>query len=145
MGLTLTQGQSIFLDTAPLIYLFEEHERFLPAVEQILDDAYANGVDLVSSMITYVEILTAPTREGNTTLAARYREYLTNSEGLSIYPLNISVADEAIRLRAEYALRTLDAIQLATATVCGADHFLTNDRRLARVSSINVVVIADLA
>ena len=145
MGLTLTRGQSLFLDTAPLIYLFEEHEQYLPVVEQILDEAHRVGADLVCSMITYIEILTAPLRAGSTALAARYREYLTNSEGLSIYPLNISVADEAARLRASHHLRTPDAIQLATATVCGVDYFLTNDRQLTRVPGVNVVIVADLA
>ena len=145
MGLRLAHGQSVFLDTAPLVYLFEEHEQFLPAVQQVLEEAYAKGVQLVSSMVTYIEILTIPTREGDRALAARYREFLTNSDGLSIYPLNVTVADEAVRLRAEFALRTPDAIQLATAMVCGVDCFLTNDRRLARVPGINVVMVADLA
>jgi predicted nucleic acid-binding protein len=144
MGLTLSPGQSLFLDTAPLIHLFEEHEQYLAPVQRALDDAHANGVHLVSSMVTYIEILTAPTREGHTALAARYREYLTNSEGLSIYPLNITVADEAARLRAQHALRTPDAIQMATAMVCGVDHFLTNDRQLSRVPGISVVIVADL-
>lgn len=144
MGLTLSRGQSLFLDTAPLIYLFEEHEQFLPVVVQVLGEASRAGADLVGSMVTYIEILTAPLRAGNAALAARYREYLTNSEGLSIYPLNTSVADEAARLRAEHGRRAPDAIQLATATVCGVDYFLTNDRRLSRVPGVDVVVVADL-
>ncbi len=144
MGLTLTRGQSLFLDTAPLIYLFEEHDEYLPVVQQILDEAHDNGADLVTSMVTYIEILTAPLRAGANVLAARYREYLTNSEGLSIYPLNVGVADEAARLRAEHGLRTPDAIQMATATTCGADYFLTNDRQLSRVPGIDVVLVADL-
>ncbi len=144
MGLSLTRGQSIFLDTAPLIYLFEEHDEFLPVVQQVLDEAHNSGADLVTSMVTYIEILDAPLRAGATTLASRYREYLTNSEGLSIYPLTVSVGDEAARLRAEHSLRTPDAIQIATATTCGADFFLTNDRQLSRVPEIEVVLVADL-
>ena len=144
MGLSLTRGQSIFLDTAPLIHLFEEHDEFLPVVQQVLDEAHNSGADLVTSMVTYIEILTAPLRSGAKVLASRYREYLTNSEGLSIYPLNVSVGDEAARLRAEHGLRTPDAIQIATATTCGADFFLTNDRQLSRVPGIEVVLVADL-
>ena len=144
MGLSLTRGQSLFLDTAPLIYLFEEHDEFLPVVQQILDEAHSTGADLVTSMVTYIEILTAPLRAGANVLAARYREYLTNSEGLSIYPLNVGVGDEAARLRAAHGLRTPDAIQIATATTCGADYFLTNDRKLSRVPGIDIVIVADL-
>ncbi len=144
MELKLSSGQGVFLDTAPLIYLFEEHERFFPPVRRILDDAYAVGAQLVSSMVTYIEVLTVPTRGGDTKLASRYRQFLTNSESLSIYPLNISVANEAVRLRAQHKLRTPDAIQVATAVVCGVDYFLTNNRDLARVRDVDVVVIADL-
>ena len=144
MGLTLSSSRGVFLDTAPLIYLFEEHERFFPPVRHILDEAHATGAQLVSSMVTYIEVLGVPTREGDIKLASRYRQFLTNSESLSIYPLNISVADEAVRLRAQHKLRTPDAIQVATAIVCGIDYFLTNDRDLARVRDVEVVVIADL-
>jgi predicted nucleic acid-binding protein len=47
-------------------------------------------------------------------------------------------------MRALHGLRTPDAIQLATATICGADYFLTNDRKLSRVPGIEVVIVADL-
>ena len=86
-----------------------------------------------------------PIREGQARLAARYRSFLTNSANLSIHPLDVTVADEAVRLRAHNALRTPDAIQLATAVCSGADHFLTNDRRLAGVADVSVLVVADLA
>lgn len=144
MGLSLSAGQSLFLDTAPLIYLFEEHDQFLRPVEDLLDQAYALQVQMVTSLVTYIEILTLPTRLGDSRLAARYRDFLTNSENLSLYPINLAVADEATRLRADYGLRTPDAIQMATARVCGADVFVTNDRALNRVAGLDVVVVSDL-
>ena len=144
MGLSLSAGQSLFLDTAPLIYLFEEHDQFLRPVEDLLDQAYALQVQMVTSLVTYIEILTLPTRLGDSRLAARYRDFLTNSENLSLYPINLAVADEATRLRADYGLRTPDAIQMAIARVCGADVFVTNDRALNRVAGLDVVVVSDL-
>jgi predicted nucleic acid-binding protein len=98
----------------------------------------------VTSLITYIEILTLPERMGKRRLASKYRDFLTNSNSLSIHPLNLAVADEAVRIRARHGLRTPDAIQLATALVCGADHVVTNDKRWRVVSGLHVVLVDEL-
>ncbi len=144
MGLTLLEKQTVFLDTAPFIYFFEENERYLTRLEAFFDQVYRLDVQLITSMVTYIELLTYPTRTGKLTLAAKYRDFLTNSARLSIYPLNISVADVAIQFRAKYKFSTPDAIQLATAQICGADFVLSNDRDLATAEEVNVVLVADL-
>ena len=124
MGLKLTDRQTVFLDTAPLIYYFEENERYIDRMAQFIEQVFQLDVQ----MATYIEILTFPTENKMETLAAKYRDFLTNSENLSLYPLNPQIADSAIQMRVKYRLKTPDAIQLATAKVCGADHVLTNDR-----------------
>jgi predicted nucleic acid-binding protein len=43
-----------------------------------------------------------------------------------------------------YNLRTPDAIQLATAQEAGAQYFLTNDRALARIPDMIVLLLDDL-
>ena len=58
--------------------------------------------------------------------------------------LNISVADKTVELRAEYGLRTPDAIQLATAVSCGSDYVLTNDRKWKQVNQCNTVLLDEL-
>jgi predicted nucleic acid-binding protein len=144
MGLKLTETQTVFVDTAPLIYFFEAHEVYAPLVEDILNQASALGVQLVTSMITYIELLTHPRRAGDERLAAKYRDYLTNAEQISLYPLNALVADATVDYRARYKLRMADAIQLGTARVCGADYVLTNDRDWGSVTDLKVVLLSDL-
>ncbi len=61
-------------------------------------------------------------------MVAKCRDYLTNSKNVSLYPLNLLVADRAVSFRSRYNLKTPDAIQLATAKICGADYIITNDR-----------------
>ncbi len=145
MGIKLKPRQTVFVDTAPLIYFFEDHKVFAPLVARFLDEAFANDVHLVTSLITYIELLTLPQRYGDERLSAKYREYLTNSEHLSLYPLNVLVADAAVGFRVTYHLKTPDAIQLATAKVCGADMVLTNDRDWRAVKELSIAVLADLA
>lgn len=144
MGLKLSTGQTVFLDTAPFIYFFEENDEYVARVADFLESAARLNVQLVTSMITYIELLTLPERSGNSRLAAKYRDYLTNSDQLSIYPLNVSVADVAVRFRAGYGLKTPDAIQLATAQVCGADYVITNDRAFSVVSELDIILVPDL-
>ena len=144
MGIKLHPGQSVFLDTAPLIYFIEENERYLKALTDFFDDVTTGNVMLITSMMTYIEVLTLPEKRGQSKLAGRYREFLTNSEQISIHPLTVPVADAAIRFRAHDGLRTPDAIQLATAQVCGVDFVLTNDRAWQKIRIPRVVLIDDL-
>ncbi|MDA0578188.1 MAG: PIN domain-containing protein [Verrucomicrobia bacterium] len=144
MGLTLTSGQTLFLDSAPLIYFFEENDQYVEKLDCIFEAVASRRCAIITSMITYIELLTLPEKMGDRRLAAKYRECMTNSEGFSIYPLNLTVADGAVELRARYGLRTPDAIQLSTARVCGADFILTNDRAWKRVSDLNVVLVDEL-
>jgi len=144
MGLTLHERQTVFVDTAPLIYFFEEHETYASLVAGLLNEAAAKDVQVVTSMITYIELLTLPRRAGNERLAAKYREYLTNSERVSLYPLNTLVADAAVEFRAVYNLKTPDAIQLGVARVCGADIVITNDRDWRAVKELTIVTLSDI-
>ena len=55
------------------------------------------------------------------------------------------IAPKAAEIRAIHQVRTPDAIQLATAFLGGATHFLTNDRALRKYTEIQILVVADLA
>lgn len=144
MGLNIAPGEKVFLDTAPLIYFFEENPRFIEQVSNLFDSITASGQKAVTSMVTYIEVLTLPERQGNLRLACKYREFLTNSEQVGIYPLTVPVADETVKLRAQHGLRTPDAIQLAVARLCGADYVVTNDHSWKRIPGFNVALVEEL-
>ena len=67
--------------------------------------------------------------------------------GLDTPPFDVSpdIAQKAAEIRAIHQVRTPDAIQLATAFLGGATHFLTNDRALRKYTEIQILVVADLA
>ena len=144
MGLNLKAGQVLFLDTSPIIYFFEGKEPFIKVMDGIFDMIYELDIQVVTSFISYIEVLTAPTKIGNTLLAAKYRDFLSNSEQISIYPLDISVADKTVYYRSKYNLRTPDAVQLAVAELCGSDFVLTNDKDWGKVSEVNVQILEKL-
>ena len=144
MGLILNDETVLFFDTAPFIYLFEKDGRFSARMTKLLDEIYAADAQITTSLITYIEINTAPARVGNERIQAKYRDYFTNSHALSIQPMNLPIAEETIRFRAEYNLKTPDAIQLATAKYCGADFVITNDRAWRQIAGLDIILVADL-
>jgi predicted nucleic acid-binding protein len=144
MELNFSRGQMIFIDTSPIIYYFEENEKYIGRLAELFDSVYANDVQIVTSMITYIELISYPVKLGNSQLAAKYREYLTNSDTISLYPLNIIASEAAVKYRVNYGLRTPDAIQLGTAECCGADYVLTNDKAWKKIRELNIINIDDL-
>ena len=143
MGLNLQPGQKLFVDTAPLIYLMEGTGERAEKVGRLLDQCTRGGVSWVTSLVTYMELLVLPARKGLTALAGKYRDFLTNSDQVSLHPIDLAVADAVVDLRARYGLKTPDAIQLATARLCGADFILTNDRDWERVAADFPIITVD--
>jgi predicted nucleic acid-binding protein len=58
-----------------------------------------------------------------------------------VVTLSREVMDRATAIRAQYGLKTPDAIHLAAAVAAGCDVFLTNDHRLDRFPGITIEVV----
>ena len=96
------------------------------------------------SVLVLSEILVYPMKTNDLELAQKYETMLINSENFNLIIVNHDVAKKAAGLRAQYNLKTPDALHLATAIVSGADAFLTNDNGFKRVSEINILVLDEL-
>ena len=144
MGMMFKTGQKLFVDTAPLIYWFEENPVYTSKMKSFFDEITTKHILLITSMVTYIEVLTYPEKQGARELVSSYREYLLDSEQIRIHPLDVSVADAAVRLRCLYSLRTPDAIQLATAQTCDCDFVLSNDKTWKKVAGMRVLLVQEL-
>ena len=138
------QGQIIGLDTAPLIYFIEENPNYLDVTDAFFEAMFRSEFGVITSVLTITEVLVYPLRQGNTVLAQQYREILFNSQGLTAIEVLPDIAENAAQLRADYNLRTPDAIQMATAIRAGASFFLTNDARLSSLPALTVLVLDTL-
>jgi predicted nucleic acid-binding protein len=56
-----------------------------------------------------------------------------------------AISDHAAQLRATHALRTPDALQIATALQAEATYFLTNDIRLPKIQGIEILMLDHLS
>lgn len=145
MGLKLKPSEKIFLDTAPFIYYFEEHPSYISKLKKLFDNVYEMKTPVITSMITYIELLTYPERTNMRKLAAKYRDSLTASELISIYPLDFHIADISVKLRAKHNLKTPDAIQVATAMASGSDYLITNDAKLKKIkAAVQVLLVSEI-
>ena len=138
-------GTVVGLDTTPLIYFIEKHEVYHPVVRPFFVALAAGKFTVVTSTITLVETLVHPIRTDHPEIAQRYREILLRAPQVTTYDVSPDIAQKAAEIRAIYQVRTPDAIQLATAFLGGATHFLTNDRALRKYTEIQILVVADLA
>lgn len=138
------RGQVVALDTAPLIYFIEEHPLYLPLVEPFFAALDRGELRVVTSTVTLLEVLVQPLRHGDTALMRRYRDLLLGVDGLSSIAVSPRIAEEAARLRATHRLAAPDALQLATGLVEGAGAFLTNDARLPRLATPQLLVVDEL-
>jgi predicted nucleic acid-binding protein len=137
-------GQTVGVDTAPFIYFVEEHPSYLEPMRGFFSSVGAGRIKAVTSTVTLLEVLVQPFRRAAGDLARQYRDIILSSDGLSCVDLSSEIAENAARLRAQYNLRTPDAIQLATAIRSGASSFLTNDKFLPSISSIRLLILDNL-
>jgi predicted nucleic acid-binding protein len=134
----------IAFDTAPLIYFVERHPDYFDRLLYLMSAVDKGQLEGVTSTITLTEVLVQPIRTANQTLASRYEAVLTNSRHFQVEAITTKTARLAAELRAQYNLKTPDALQVASAIQANADAFLTNDKGLRRVTEVAVWVVEEL-
>jgi predicted nucleic acid-binding protein len=140
----LKQINSIFIDTAPVIYYIEAHPQFGPLTKEVVNAFQTGSLSAFSSVITLTEVLSKPIKAKDEKLARKFGEFLKHGENFNLMEITTSIAERAGRLRGYYPdLRTVDAIQIAAAIEVGADAFLTNDIKLKQIKEIKVLVLRD--
>jgi predicted nucleic acid-binding protein len=134
----------LFMDTAPVIYLAEQHSRYARLLGEIFARVDQGGLVAVTSPITLAERLVHPYRRGLTHLRDQFFDLVVNGPHTEFVPLDAAIADRAASLRAEHNLTLADALQLGTAMQSNCEGFLTNDLALERVAGIKVIVLERL-
>jgi predicted nucleic acid-binding protein len=132
------------IDTAPIIYFVEANPRYDALVTAIFQRIASGTLTGSISVLTLTEVLVQPIRLGAVILQRQYRDLLTSSEYFVLYAVDIAIADQAASLRANYNLRTPDALQISTALAGGCQAFLTNDIGLKRVTELKVILLDEL-
>ena len=74
----IPEGAWVNVDTAPIIYLMEDHPTLLEPYLPIFERIETGNLHGVVSTVTLAEFLTGPLRNGDEILADRYYQSLAN-------------------------------------------------------------------
>jgi predicted nucleic acid-binding protein len=139
----LSAHTTIGVDTTPFIYLWERHPQYFPLSETLFRHLKEPQVQGITSIITLIEACVHPQRQGRVDLVRAYERALLHSQQVRTLPVDAALARQAVALRAQYGIHVPDALQIAAAIEAGATLFVTNDRRLAKVQDICVLLLED--
>ena len=131
------------LDTAPFIYFIEDVAPYADLIEPAFSLLENHRLHAVTSTITLAEILTKPLAEKKYSLIDEIKFTLKTFSTLLMVVIDERLAEAAALIRARYAIRLPDALQIAAAIQGEATLFMTNDKRIKRVDAIEVLVLSD--
>lgn len=130
----------IFLDACIIIYWVEAAFPYYSMVIKKFSDLAERYPDhtLAISRLSLLECLVKPLRDDDRETLAIYERFFTSPD-LSIIEIDARIIDKATQLRAQYTLRTPDAIQAASClSMPNSPLFLTNDKRFAVIPSLHI-------
>jgi predicted nucleic acid-binding protein len=129
-------GSTLLVDSAPIIYLLEDHPRLAARFRPVFEAQDSGHVRLAISTIVVAEVLTGPLRRRDEALTKRYRRLF---ETWQVVDMDIDIAESAARLRVSLGLKLADAMQAASALAIGAAALVTHDRDFSRLKALPVL------
>jgi predicted nucleic acid-binding protein len=136
----LPQNALLLVDSAPIIYVLEDHPELAPMFRPVFEAHDQGLVRFAVTTITLAEVLTGPLSNGDEVLAEKYRATL---KSWFVVDLDAETAESAARLRAALKLKLADAVQAASALAIGADALVTHDRDFSAVRDLLILGVND--
>jgi len=133
----------IYWDTMLFIYMLEDDPQFGPKVHRILRRMNDREDVLCTSVFAFAEVLTGSIKGRDPELAEDIRKYFRSNE-VELLPFTADMAERFAEIRGRNNLSEVDTIHLATAAYSRVDLFLTNDKRLHRLTVPGISFIAGL-
>jgi len=130
----------VCLDTNIIIYLVEHNPVWTPKAVARFGASLKRGDEIAVCDAARVECLIQPLASGNVADEARFRAFFGDPL-IRMLPVATATWDHAARIGADFRLKPLDSVHLATAIEHGCGLFLTNDAQLARCTGITVEVL----
>jgi predicted nucleic acid-binding protein len=140
----LSRHRTVGLDTSIFIFQVEENKKYFHLTDSIFSWLEGPRAHAVTSTITLLEILVQPYRLADIDRVNNFYAMLSTFPHLEWVAPTLEIADMGARLRAEYNLRTPDAVQAATAVSCDATGFISNDAAFRKVAGLDIIVLDDL-
>ncbi|MHB1678991.1 MAG: type II toxin-antitoxin system VapC family toxin [bacterium] len=131
---------NIFLDTNIIIYFLEKNYHFFEKVIPYFEKAEKGEIKLYTSSISYMEVLIPVFKKQDIDLEAKYN-YLFKTY-LNSISIDLEIARIGAQIRAKYAIKVPDALQIACALNSGCKKFITADKGLDKIKKIEIVILS---
>ena len=139
----LRKGLRLFVDTAPIIYFIEEHPAYIDEVSDIFNKTAEGTVQVVTSVITLIEVLAKPYKFGQDDIVDVYKDFFSNSKGFSVMSIDTGIAELTAKIRAEFGFKVPDALQLAIFEHYDCEYFVTNDKQLKVYDKNRIYILGE--
>lgn len=130
---SIASGQNIALDTVIFIYFLEKNPQFYQLVKKIFYRIEQGDIRAGMSSLVFAELLVPAYRSNYNSGAEKIIRLLRDFPNLKIIPVTTEISKESAKLRADFNLRTPDAIHAATALHNKSDFLITNDKDLQKI------------
>ena len=130
----------VYFDSCIVIYLIERREPWHSGIRQQLRRLSTPDSAVVFTDLNRLECRVFPIAAGMPDLLADYDAFFA-SDGLVWHGLQTDTFHLATDLRAQYRLKTPDALHLAAAITAGCDEFWTNDQRLEQAAAGRLTLV----
>ncbi len=133
---SLASGGPILIDSTVLIAHLNGNEATSSLATHVIDDRVAQGLNTaVVSMVSVLEVLVRPLTQ-SIDVYEHVHAFLTNHPHMRLADIDLAVAQEAARIRAQYRMATPDALVIATGIVHQVQYLVTSDRRWQRLTAM---------
>jgi predicted nucleic acid-binding protein len=140
-----TESARVYIDTNIFILANEKQDGLAKTVIAFLLDEVERGRQrLVTSELTFSELLVKPLEHKRSDLVRLYDNWTISNPGLLVAPITRDILGKAAQLRAAHKqLKLPDAIHVATAVQHDCQYLLTNDRRLAGQFGMEILIASE--
>ncbi|MBQ9724840.1 MAG: PIN domain-containing protein [Neisseriaceae bacterium] len=134
----------IFIDTAPFIYLLEDNPAYSERMRKYFSNCFYAGTQFYTSFLTIAEYCVMPYRLNYPQKIDDFERFIIDAK-IELIDLTKEIAKSSAQIRAKYSsIKTMDALQIASALQEDCSLFLTNDKQLMQVTEINCLLVEDL-
>ena len=139
----LRRHHRVGFDTSIFIYHFEGATPLAGLASTALQALVSGHIEGITSVLTLMELCTRPLKLGRPDLANTYEVTIHNWPNLVTVGIDRILARGGAELRARHGLQSVDAAQIAAGLMSRATAFLTNDRRLRRITELQILLLDD--
>ena len=134
----------IFIDTAPFIYLLANNPAYSERLRNYISNSFSSGTKFCTSFLTIAEYCVMPYRLNYPQKIDDFERFIIDAK-IELIDLTREIAKISAQIRAKYSgIKTMDALQIATAVQENCSLFLTNDKQLRQVAEINCLLVEDV-